>query len=123
MPPAGYNELDSLRYWGVFVVKGTSPTYRISYNYDGHPGITDESSLRLATRSEWVSELMDRSGDPAEHHFKKADNHASIRRRVYRWICRRLAAACGAVSVCSDKCSWWRIDLLADRIGDPQCWI
>jgi hypothetical protein len=51
-PPAGYNELDSLRYWGVFVVEGTSPTYRISYNYDGHPGITDESSLRLASRSD-----------------------------------------------------------------------
>ncbi|GAB6283406.1 MAG: hypothetical protein STSR0008_21720 [Ignavibacterium sp.] len=41
--------MDPFRYWGVFIA-GTSPTYSLSYNYDGHPGITDESDLDLATR-------------------------------------------------------------------------
>jgi len=38
-----------LRYWGVFAV-GTSPTYTVTYNYDGHPGISNEDDLELAYR-------------------------------------------------------------------------
>ncbi|GAB6283458.1 MAG: hypothetical protein STSR0008_22260 [Ignavibacterium sp.] len=41
--------IDPLRFWGVFIA-GTSPTYTLSYNYDGYPGITDESDLDLAAR-------------------------------------------------------------------------
>ena len=41
--------MDPLRYWGVFAV-GTIPTYTVVYDYDGHPGITDESDLALAYR-------------------------------------------------------------------------
>jgi len=46
--PTGWT-MDPLRYWGVFAV-GTSPTYTVVYNYDGHPGITNESDLGLACR-------------------------------------------------------------------------
>ncbi|GAB4366617.1 MAG: hypothetical protein Kow0042_06610 [Calditrichia bacterium] len=51
-PPSGYNKIDPLRYWGVYVVGGTSPTFTVVYNYDGHPGIGDENDLRLASRSD-----------------------------------------------------------------------
>jgi len=51
-PPSGWDKLDPLRYWGVFVIGGSSPTYTVTYNYDGHPGIADESALRLARRSD-----------------------------------------------------------------------
>ena len=37
------------RYWGVFVT-GSSPTYTVTYNYNGYPGISDEKSLTLAYR-------------------------------------------------------------------------
>ncbi len=50
-PPGGYAELDPMRYWGVFVAGGTSPTYTATYNFDGHPGIVDESALKLAKRA------------------------------------------------------------------------
>ena len=50
-PPSGYDKIDPLRYWGVFIV-GSSPTYTITYNYDGHPGITTESTLKLAYRAD-----------------------------------------------------------------------
>jgi hypothetical protein len=46
----GYT-LDPLRYWGVFVTGGTSPTYSVTYKYSGHQGIDDESTLKLAYRS------------------------------------------------------------------------
>ncbi|MEJ5165978.1 MAG: LamG domain-containing protein [Thermoanaerobaculia bacterium] len=51
-PPAGWEELDPLRYWGVFIPSGTSPVYEIIYNYDGHPGIMYEDSLKLAKRDD-----------------------------------------------------------------------
>jgi len=49
---SGWDRLDPLRYWGVFVIGGSSPTYTVTYNYDGHPGITAESDLALAYRSD-----------------------------------------------------------------------
>ncbi len=49
-PPSGWT-LDPLRYWGVFVV-GTNPTYTVTYNYDGHPGIENENDLGLAFRDD-----------------------------------------------------------------------
>ncbi len=42
--------VDPLRYWGVRIF-GTSPQYQLAYMYEGHPGIDDESSLRIATRT------------------------------------------------------------------------
>jgi hypothetical protein len=51
-PPASWNNIDPLRYWGVWVPGGTAPTYAVEYNYDGHPGINDESNLGLATRAD-----------------------------------------------------------------------
>lgn len=41
--------IDPLRYWGVKAF-GTSPTYTLTYNYDGHPGITSETGLGLLFR-------------------------------------------------------------------------
>jgi hypothetical protein len=48
--PSGWT-LDPLRYWGIFVM-GTSPTYTVTYNYDSHPGITNENDLGLAFRDD-----------------------------------------------------------------------
>ena len=50
-PPATWNNIDPLRYWGVWVPGGTGPTYTVQYNWDGHPGIFNESALELATRT------------------------------------------------------------------------
>jgi len=52
-PPSGYTKIDPLRYWGVRVVRGTGISYTVEYNYEGHPGIGDETAqvaLRLASR-------------------------------------------------------------------------
>jgi hypothetical protein len=51
-PPSGYNNVDPLRYWGVFIAGGTSPTYTVTYDYTGHPGIGNENYLKLAYRSD-----------------------------------------------------------------------
>jgi len=42
------------RYFGVFVVGGTNPTYDVVYNYSGNPfaGTVNESSLRLFKRAD-----------------------------------------------------------------------
>ena len=48
--PSGWT-MDPLRYWGVFIT-GTNPTYTVSYDYDGHPGITNENDLGLASRDD-----------------------------------------------------------------------
>ncbi|MCU0343453.1 MAG: T9SS type A sorting domain-containing protein [Ignavibacterium sp.] len=45
-----FTSIDPLRYWGVKVIGSGSPTYNLVYNYDGHPGILDESSLKLVAR-------------------------------------------------------------------------
>ena len=50
-PPAGLDQLSQSHYFGVFVVGGSSPTYTLTYNYDGHPGISNENNLELASRS------------------------------------------------------------------------
>lgn len=49
--PSGYNKIGGVRYWGVFPIGSATPTYTVTYNYAGHPGITDESTLKLAYRS------------------------------------------------------------------------
>ncbi len=46
--PAGWT-VDRSRYWGVFIT-GNSPTYTVTYNYNGHHGITNATTLALATR-------------------------------------------------------------------------
>ena len=50
-PPSGLDQLSQSHYFGVFVVGGSSPTYTLTYNYDGHPGISNENNLELASRS------------------------------------------------------------------------
>jgi hypothetical protein len=46
----GLKKVDPMRYWGVKVFGTGSPTYSVVYNYNGHPGIISEDSLRLAVR-------------------------------------------------------------------------
>ena len=48
--PLNYNS-DPLRYWGVKVYGTGTPTYTVTYNYGGHPGISDETTLKLVSRS------------------------------------------------------------------------
>lgn len=49
-PPAGLDQLSQNHYFGVFLVGGTNPSYTITYDYDGHSGITNESTLEIAYR-------------------------------------------------------------------------
>jgi hypothetical protein len=46
----GFTNIDTLRYWGAKIIGTSSPQYSITYNYNGHPGITDESLLNLVYR-------------------------------------------------------------------------
>jgi hypothetical protein len=48
VPPGWF--VDPLRYWGVRIF-GIDPEYLVVYMYDGHPGILDETSLGLASRT------------------------------------------------------------------------
>ncbi len=50
-PPGNMTELYTDHYFGVFIAGGTSPTYTLTYNYEGYPGITDENDLDLAYRA------------------------------------------------------------------------
>ncbi len=50
-PPGNLVQLSTEHYFGVFIAGGTSPTYTFTYNYQGHPGISDESTLDLASRA------------------------------------------------------------------------
>ncbi len=49
-PPSGMGQLSQIHYFGTFVIGGTTPTYTLTYDYDGHSGITDEDDLDLAGR-------------------------------------------------------------------------
>jgi hypothetical protein len=50
-PPGDLNKLSQSHYFGVFIAGGSSPTYTLTYDYDGHPGIQSEGNLELASRS------------------------------------------------------------------------
>jgi hypothetical protein len=50
-PPGNLVNLSLSHYFGVFTIGGTSPSYSLTYNYENHPGISDESVLDLAMRS------------------------------------------------------------------------
>lgn len=49
-PPDGWSKLDPLRHWGVLLIGGEEPSYTITYNYEGHPGIFVERDLGLSRR-------------------------------------------------------------------------
>ncbi len=49
--PGNITQLTMEHYFGVFIAGGSTPTYTLTYNYDGHPGISNESSLDLAYRA------------------------------------------------------------------------
>ncbi len=49
--PAGLALLSKERYFGVFVVGGSSPTYDLELDYTGHGGLMTEGDLDLARRS------------------------------------------------------------------------
>lgn len=42
---------DPLRYWGVKIMGTGGVTYDVTYNYNGHPGITNENDLNLVSRN------------------------------------------------------------------------
>jgi hypothetical protein len=50
-PPLPFDQLSQSNYFGVKVFQGSSPVYSIEYNYDGHPGITIENNLGIASRN------------------------------------------------------------------------
>lgn len=51
-PPGTQNQLSTTTYYGVKVFGGTGVTHTVIYNYDGHIGINDESTLELAKRND-----------------------------------------------------------------------
>ncbi|MDX2248733.1 MAG: LamG-like jellyroll fold domain-containing protein [Bacteroidia bacterium] len=50
-PPTGTTQLDNQRYWGVFTVGGTNPTFSVRYHYAGNPLATGACGLSLARRN------------------------------------------------------------------------
>ncbi|MCB0852273.1 MAG: hypothetical protein KDD63_08635, partial [Bacteroidetes bacterium] len=50
-PPSGFNLVDSTRYWGVFAVGGTNPSFDVTYHYSGNPMVTAACGLGMARRS------------------------------------------------------------------------
>jgi uncharacterized repeat protein (TIGR02543 family) len=59
---------DPLRYWGVRIFGPNNPQYTVEYHYLGHPGITIESSLRLAARTDpWDDTWSVASETPVNH--------------------------------------------------------
>ena len=51
-PPSGWNRISDQRAWGVFVINGTAPTYRVLHGYDGHPDPDYEYLSGLASRDD-----------------------------------------------------------------------
>jgi hypothetical protein len=49
--PGNLNQISPNHHFGVFIVGGTSPTYTLTYNYEGQSLCSDESSLDLAFRA------------------------------------------------------------------------
>lgn len=54
--PGNIAQLSEDRYWGVFLVEGSSPKFKFKYMYDGHPGIKNEGDLDIAYRDDNSSE-------------------------------------------------------------------
>ncbi len=54
--PGNLTQLSRIHYFGVYIVGGTTPTYTLTYNYYGHPGISNESTLDLAYRANNATE-------------------------------------------------------------------
>ena len=50
--PGTQTQLSQVVYYGVKAINPSGFTYTVTYNYDGHPGITDESVLELAKRDD-----------------------------------------------------------------------
>lgn len=60
-PPSGLDQLSGSNYFGVRAFGTSGFVYEVEYNYDGHPGITDEANLSLCSRmfnstSSWTLE-------------------------------------------------------------------
>ncbi len=49
--PGTLQNLSGENYFGVKLLGSSSGVYKVTYNYDGHPGITDESQLGFASRA------------------------------------------------------------------------
>lgn len=50
-PPGSFDQLSQVDYFGVKLFGSSGGTYTATYNYDGHPGISNEANLGLASRS------------------------------------------------------------------------
>lgn len=46
-----FDKISPFRYYGVKVIGSGTPTYDVVYHYQGHPGISNESNLKLAFRN------------------------------------------------------------------------
>ena len=50
-PPSGWSVISPSHYFGVLLI-GSSIVYTVTYDYSGHPGISNESTLNLAKRDD-----------------------------------------------------------------------
>lgn len=50
-PPAGFSTIGSAYYYGVFIPGYDTATYKLTYYFNGYPGIADKSQLAMAYRT------------------------------------------------------------------------
>lgn len=48
--PSGW-DIDPSRYWGAFIAGTSTSAFTVSYDYDGHPGIVNATTLTLGSRA------------------------------------------------------------------------
>lgn len=61
--PGAFVQLSESSYYGVKLLGSSSGVYSVTYDYNGHPGISDESTLGIASRSSnaavsWTEETL-----------------------------------------------------------------
>jgi len=50
LPPANCGALLTSRYWGVFIIGGTNPNFKMVYNFDSNTDVTQGNALRFCRR-------------------------------------------------------------------------
>ena len=69
-----FDAISPVRYYGVKVIGSGTPTYNVVYNYLGHPGIENESNLKLAFRNNLFDDSWEdvvATLDPGQHTLSK----------------------------------------------------
>jgi surface protein len=60
--PTGYNSMRTDRYWGLFLVGGTSPTANLAYDYATNGNISNENAFRFGKRDNNTDGSWEKNG-------------------------------------------------------------